>query len=117
MLKGEQPIINGDGEQTRDFVYVGDVAEANISAISNHYPDKVFNIGTGIETSVNHIFRHLKGLINQSFLEKHGDAKKGEQKRSVIDCAKAKEILQWEPQTSLENGLRKTCEYFRILNS
>ncbi len=114
MLKGEQPVINGDGEQIRDFVYIGDVVEANILAISKSHSEKIFNIGTGIETSVNQVFRYLKELINPSLEEKHGDSKPGEQKRSVIEYTKAKKILHWEPRVSLEDGLRKTCEYFKI---
>lgn len=116
MLKGKQSIINGDGEQTRDFVYVGDVVEANISALLHNSADKVFNIGTGIETSVNDIYHHLKEIIKPSLMVKHGPPKKGEQRRSVIECSKAREILRWTPQISLDNGLRKTCEFFKILN-
>ena len=112
MLQGECPVINGDGTQTRDFVYVGDVVNANMSAIRNDSSDNVFNIGTGIETSVNEVFNHLKGIINPSIEEKHGPQKKGEQRRSVLNYAKAKEILRWEPKTSLLEGLKKTVEYF-----
>ncbi len=114
MLNGEQPIINGDGEQSRDFVYVKDVVQANISAIQNNSMDKVFNIGTGIETSVNQLFRHLKELLNLSFEEIYGPHKQGEQRRSVVDYTKANEILNWSPKTSLIDGLRKTCDYFKI---
>jgi UDP-glucose 4-epimerase len=113
MLKGESPTINGDGEQTRDFVYVEDVVQANISAILNNTQDNVFNIGTGIETSVKQIFQNLKEIINPSLEEKYGPSKQGEQRRSVISYSKAKGILHWEPQTSLVDGLRKTAEYFR----
>jgi UDP-glucose 4-epimerase len=113
MLKGEPPTINGDGEQTRDFVYVGDVVQANISAILNDVSDNIFNIGTGTETSVKQIFQHLKEIINLSIQEKYGPPKQGEQKRSVIDYSKAKEILNWTPQISLTDGLWQTCQYFQ----
>ncbi len=112
MLKGAHPVINGDGKQTRDFVYVGDVVRANVLAMTNNMPDNIFNIGTGIETSVNQIFNHLKDIINPSIEEKHGPPKQGEQRRSVIGCTKAKKILRWEPRTSLMSGLEKTVEYF-----
>ncbi len=115
MLNGEQAIINGDGEQTRDFVYVEDVVEANILAMMNNTPDSVFNIGTGIETSINQIFNLLRQIINPSIDVKHGPPKDGEQRRSVIEHTKAKEILHWEPRTSLINGLKKTCEYFKTI--
>lgn len=113
MLKGEQTIINGDGEQTRDFVYVKDVARSNILAIKNTMSENIFNIGTAVETSVNEIFNHIRNAINPSIEEKHGPSKMGEQKRSVIDCSKAKEILHWEPVHLLDDGLESTCDYFK----
>ncbi len=113
MLSGDQPIINGDGEQTRDFVYVGDVAQANILALSNNSTKKIFNIGTGVESTVNTIFNHLKSIINPSIQEKHGTPKQGEQRRSVIDYLRAKEIFNWQPEMLLIAGLKKTCEYFQ----
>lgn len=113
MLNGEQLVINGDGEQTRDFVYVEDIVEANILAMRNNTQDCVFNIGTGTETSVNQIFGYLKGIINPAIKEKHGPPKQGEQQRSVLECTKAKEILHWQPKVSLINGLDKTVEYFK----
>ncbi len=113
MLNKEQPTINGDGEQTRDFVYVEDVVNANILAIKNNSPVNIFNIGTGKETTINQMFHYLKENINSSFGEKHGLAKQGEQLRSVLDCTMAKEFLRWEPRVDLLNGLKITCEYFQ----
>jgi UDP-glucose 4-epimerase len=113
MLNGEQPIINGDGQQTRDFVYVGDVVEANILAMRNNTSENIFNIGTGIETSVNQIFNLLREIIKPTVEEKHGPPKQGEQLRSVIDYTKAKEILHWKPMISLTDGLKMTYEYFK----
>ncbi|RJQ18361.1 MAG: SDR family oxidoreductase [Nitrospiraceae bacterium] len=113
MLRGEQPVINGDGEQTRDFVYVGDVARANISAIKNATSENIFNIGTGVETTVNQIFHHIRDIINPNIKEKHGPSKTGEQLRSVIDFSMAVEMLNWEPGVSFSNGLKKTFEYFK----
>ena len=112
MLKGDPPVINGDGKQTRDFVYVEDVARANVLAMKNNMSDSIFNIGTGIETSVNQIFNYIREIINPSIEEKHGLPKQGEQRRSVIGCTRAKKNLHWEPQTSLMRGLEKTVEYF-----
>ncbi len=112
MLTGQQPIINGDGKQTRDFVYVGDVVRANILALD--YPKSdTFNVGTGKETDVNTIFRELNKIVGKNLPEKHGPAKEGEQQRSVIDYLKIKKALGWKPQVSLEEGLRKTVEYFK----
>jgi UDP-glucose 4-epimerase len=115
MINGEQPLINGDGNQTRDFVYVADIVRANILAIMDSSKDNIFNIGTGIETPINMVFEHLKNIINPSIEEKHGPPKQGEQRRSVIDCTKAHDILNWSPETSLMDGLRNTCNYFKKL--
>jgi UDP-glucose 4-epimerase len=112
LLAGETPIINGDGKQTRDYVFVGDVVQANLKALTQGKND-VFNVGTGIETDVNRIF----GLVNETAGgragETHGPAKAGEQRRSVIAFAKAKTVLGWEPKTVLRDGIRKTVDYFR----
>ncbi|NOY77130.1 MAG: SDR family oxidoreductase [Calditrichaeota bacterium] len=112
MLLGEQPIINGDGTQTRDFVFVDDVVRANLLALD--YPESdVFNVGTAIETDVNTIFRELNTIIGKNIPETHGPAKEGEQQRSVIDYSKTKKLLGWEPKVSLQEGLRKTVDYFK----
>ncbi|MGO9482054.1 MAG: NAD-dependent epimerase/dehydratase family protein [Candidatus Kryptoniota bacterium] len=112
MLKGEQPVINGDGKQTRDYVYVSDVVRANVLALS-HSSSDIFNIGTGKENDVNTLFRIIKKISGATCEEKHAEAKMGEQLRSVIDHAKAKKILGWEPAVTLEEGLRKTVAFFR----
>ncbi len=111
MLRGEQPVINGDGKQTRDYVYVSDVVQANVLALSRSSSD-IFNIGTGTENDVNTLFRIIKKFSRATCEEKHSQAKIGEQLRSVIDHAKAKKILGWEPTVALEEGLRKTVEFF-----
>ncbi|HDK36155.1 MAG TPA: NAD-dependent epimerase/dehydratase family protein [Bacteroidetes bacterium] len=112
MLKDQQPVINGDGTQTRDFVFVGDVVRANLLALD--YPKSdVFNVGTGIETDVNIVFRELNKIVRKNTPEKHGLAKDGEQQRSVIDYTKIKKTLGWEPVVSLQDGLRQTVEYFQ----
>ena len=112
MLSGKQPIINGDGKQTRDYVYVGDVVEANILAIQ-YSSSNVFNIGTGRETDVNTIFRILRDNLSPTCAEQHGPAKAGEQLRSVISYSKTQTELGWNPIVSLEEGLVKTAEFFR----
>ena len=114
MLNNEQPIINGNGRQTRDFVFVDDVAEANLVAMRQD-SQGIYNVGTGIETSVNELFRILAGLTGSSCKEVHGPAKLGEQMRSVIDSSKLKQELGWEPEADLTKGLEKTVAYFREL--
>ena len=112
MLEGKQPVINGPGGQTRDYVYVGDVVEANILALTHPRPD-IFNIGTGVETDVNTLFGHLRKLTGSPCREDHGPAKRGEQQRSVLDSLKAREVLGWEPRITLPSGLERTVGYFR----
>lgn len=112
MLKGEQPVINGNGRQTRDFVFVEDVAEANLAAMGQE-SHGVFNVGTGVETSVNELFRMLVGLTGSACKEVHGPAQKGEQMRSVIDPAKIKQELGWDQKVDLAEGLKKTVAYFQ----
>jgi UDP-glucose 4-epimerase len=112
MLKGEQPIINGDGNQTRDFVYVGDVARANLLALDQQVTGEI-NIGTGVETSINTIFNEIRSLVAPGTPEVHGPAMPGEQQRSVLSCKKAQTVLGWEPMVPLTEGLRHTVDFFR----
>ena len=112
LLKWEQPLINGDGKQTRDYVYVKDVVEANWQATTRNFCGSV-NIGTGIETDVNELFIKLVNLTGSNAKEVHAPAKAGEQKRSVVANRKALDVLKWEPTVSLEEGLRDTVQFFR----
>ncbi len=112
MLNNEQPIIHGNGRQTRDFVFVDDVAEASLAAMG---PDSygTYNVGTGVETSINELFRMLVGLTGASCKEVHGPARQGEQMRSVIDPAKIRQDLGWEPKVDLAEGLKKTVSFYQ----
>ncbi len=112
LLAGQQPVINGEGKQTRDYVFVGDVVKANVLALQSE-GSHVFNIGTGIETDVNQLFHHLRRITKSAAEEKHGPAKKGEQLRSVLTAAKIGKQLGWNPTVTIEQGLEKTVEYFR----
>ena len=112
MLAGEQPRINGNGFQTRDYVYVGDVVEA-VRAVFAPSVEGTFNVGTGIETTVNEIFTRLKELTNAQCREIHGPAKKGEQIRSVLDASKLEKETDWAPGVSLSEGLEETVRFFR----
>jgi len=114
MLKGEQPVINGDGKQTRDYVFVGDVVRANLLAL-NYQGSEIFNIGTGLENDVNRLFTILRKSTGSLCEERHGPAKMGEQMRSVIDASKAKSVLGWTPTVGLEEGLQQTVAYFRSI--
>lgn len=112
LLTGDQPIINSDGLQTRDYVFVGDVVQANLLALGCTRSE-VFNIGTGIETTVNKLFDSLNAIIGSNAQRRHGPAKKGEQLRSVLNSARIAATLGWHPAVSLNEGLQKTVEYFR----
>ncbi len=112
LLAGKQPVINGDGRQTRDFVFVKDVVRANLQALEFRTND-IFNIGTSHETDVNTLFQMLLQKTNSRAAEKHGQAMPGEQMRSVIDFRKAKEILHWVPAVPIEEGIEQTVQYFR----
>lgn len=112
LLKGEQPIINGNGKQTRDYVFVGDIVKANVIALKDEACD-VYNIGTGIETDVNQLFNHINDITKAGKEEKHGPAAAGEQVRSVITSNKLFNKFGWRPSTKLEDGLKATVEFFR----
>ncbi|MEY5131519.1 MAG: hypothetical protein RL734_1586 [Bacteroidota bacterium] len=112
LLKGEQPVINGDGLQTRDYVYVGDVVAANILALQ---PQMIgaYNIGTGIETDVNTLFGHLRDLTQSTCEEQHAPAKQGEQMRSVLSHERIFASFGWTPKMDIVEGLSKTVDSFR----
>lgn len=111
LLRGEEPVINGDGEQTRDYVYVGDVVRANVAAM--RYPGSgTFNVGTGVETSVNELFRIIRDHANPQVEERHGPGKPGEQRRSVLSYSMTERELGWKPEIRLQEGLRRTVEWF-----
>ena len=112
LLAGEQPIINGNGRQTRDFVFVDDVVEANLAVIGKEVQG-IYNVGTAEETSINDLFRLLVELTNAGCKELHGPAKKGEQARSVVDISRLRQELGWEPKVPLREGLKRTVEFFR----
>lgn len=113
MLRNETPIINGDGKQTRDYIYVDDVVEANVLSLSKG-SRQAFNIGTGIETDVNKLGEKLSNLIGYKGQIKYGPPRPGEQRRSVIDPGKARKQLGWEPLVSFDEGLKKTIEWHRM---
>jgi len=112
MLGGQEAVINGEGTQTRDYVFVGDVVRANVKALDRRSPD-IVNIGTGVETDVNQMFRLISDSLGVKAEEKHGPGMPGEQKRSVIDNNRAAELLGWRPEVDLAAGIKLTTEYFR----
>jgi UDP-glucose 4-epimerase len=104
---GEPPTIFGDGSQTRDYVYAGDVAQATLAAVGKR---GVFNVGTGIETSVRELYELCRGVAGSELEAEHVDARLGELERSVLDASRAERELGWRPGVDLEQGLRLTWE-------
>lgn len=111
-INDEQPIINGDGLITRDYIYISDVVEANLKSLDEEV-NGIYNVTTGIETNVNEIFQVLKTKTNSSAEEFHGPAKKGEQRRSVCSFKKFKSNHDWSPQIKFIDGIDKTVNYFQ----
>ncbi|MDP2641146.1 MAG: NAD-dependent epimerase/dehydratase family protein [Candidatus Yanofskybacteria bacterium] len=116
LLIGKRPIIYGTGKQTRDFVFVGDVAEA-VSKALHRKTDGIFNIGTGRETSVQELFSALKKITASKQEVRRGPDRLGEQERSCLECGEAENVLGWNPQNPLEQGLRETVDFMRIQSS
>jgi len=112
LLKNENPIINGDGRQTRDYVVVDDAVRAAMLGLENNNMG-TYNIGTGKETSVNQLFDLLSQALGVSAEKRHGPAKKGEQLRSCLDYSKIKQEFGWKPSYEIEEGIRKTAEWFK----
>jgi UDP-glucose 4-epimerase len=112
LLSGHTPIIFGDGSQTRDFVYVEDVARANVLAMGKDL-EGIYNIGTGVETSVSTLASILIRMTGFQGTVEHRPPREGEQQRSVIDPLLAAKELGWKSTLGLEQGLEKTVQYFR----
>jgi UDP-glucose 4-epimerase len=115
MLSDKQVVINGDGEQERDFVYVGDCARANLLALENEGSNGIFNIGSEKGTTVNEIFNGLAEIMEYTKEPEYGPAKLGETRRIYLEAKKAREFLGWSPEVALEEGLQKTVEYFKTV--
>lgn len=104
-------MINGDGTQTRDYVFVSDVVAANMLALESGKPG-AYNVGTGIETDVNQLADLIKKALNYKKEIFHGQAKTGEQQTSSLDYSKIKKDFGWTPKVKLTDGIRQTTEWF-----
>ncbi|GAG13383.1 unnamed protein product, partial [marine sediment metagenome] len=140
MLKGEIPTINGDGEYIRDYIYVEDVARANLLALQNmvklskvvweiektkEKEDKTetetepeikfngFNLGTGRGVSVNEIFSLLRKIIKFPHPAHYGPPRAGDLRKNILDCRLIKEVLEWQPKFDFSAGLEKTVRWFK----
>ena len=109
---GESPTVFGDGEQTRDFVYVKDVARANILAMDSDVCG-LFNIGTGVQTSLNNLAKMIMDAAGVSVEMKYEPARDGDVRYSVADISKAQTELGYTPEWGLADGIKETVEYFK----
>lgn len=113
ILKGERPVIYGDGKQTRDFVYVDDVLSAIEKALFSKSETRIFNIGSGKGYSVNQIFEILKKISGFKGEPEFKEERKGEVRHTLADISKAQIELRWKPEISIEDGLKRTFEYIK----
>jgi UDP-glucose 4-epimerase len=113
LLSGRPCVINGDGEQTRDYVFVADVADAVARAVTRATATGALNIGTSRETTVNEIYRGLARAAGVDRAAEYGPARPGEQRRSALGWQRARRLLDWEPRTTLERGLADTVAWSR----
>jgi UDP-glucose 4-epimerase len=112
-LNGDDLVIYGSGEQVRDFVYVDDVARANIVAMESVASGKVFNIGSGTRTSIRELAEKVIQLTDSPSIIRHAEPRQGDIVYSQADISKAEKMLGWKAETSLSEGLKKTIEFYR----
>jgi UDP-glucose 4-epimerase len=112
MLAGEPTRITGDGEQIRDFAYVGDIALANVLALSSEQTG-IYNVGTGVPSSINMVHDYLTEITHYEQSPTYVPRPVGEVLKTYLDSSKAEHDLGWEAEVPLEEGLRKTVEWFR----
>lgn len=113
MLKAAPVVINGDGEQERDFVYVKDCSRANLLALKTENTNTIFNLGYGVGTTINEVYDNLKDITSYQLTAEHGSPKAGETRRIFLEASKASKYLDWKPTIGLNAGLRETVNYFR----
>ena len=112
LLKGKNPVINGDGQQTRDYIFIRDIVHANLLALSLNDSD-IFNVGTGQETTVNELTQLILEVSESNIATQSSKKNNFEQRRSCLDNKKIKEALNWSPQFSLKEGLSETFSFFK----
>jgi UDP-glucose 4-epimerase len=113
MLKNAPVVINGDGDQERDFVYVGDCARANFLALQTENTNTIFNLGYGVGTTINEVYEYLKDITSYELSADYGPAKAGETRRIFLEANRASKYLDWTPTIDLKDGLGETVDYFR----
>ena len=112
LLKNQNPFIFGDGKQTRDFVYVGDVALANLKVLNKKTNSRIFNIGTSTQITINELLLKIKKIMRKEIKPTYKKERKGEIRFNSLDINLAKKELGWEPKMDLQEGLKRTIEWF-----
>jgi len=115
LAAGKQAEMYGNGQKTRDYIYIEDVIRANLLAldVSPNFPNPIFNIGTGIETTLNDLYKKIAEILKKEAKPVYLPDRPGEQYRYSLDCSKAKKELGWEPKISIEEGLKKRVAYYQ----
>jgi len=117
MLEDKQPVIFGDGEQSRDFTYIENVVEANILAADSDITGEVINIACGEKVSINEVVQILSTILNKDIKPVYKETRVGEVKHSLADISKAKNKIGYKPKYKFAEGLRKTVEWFEGLRN
>ena len=118
LVHHQSPVVYGDGEQSRDFVYVDNVVQANLLAMSaKHLYGEVINIGSGNKTSLNRLLEILKDILGSNVTPIYQEARKGDIKESLADIQKGKKVLTYESRIGMEAGLKLTVEHFKRQHS
>jgi UDP-glucose 4-epimerase len=112
LMDGVTPEIHWDGEQSRDFVYVGDCARANLFALEGG-DGQAYNVGTGMGTSINALYSALAGIVGWDGAPRRGPRRPGDVRHSYLDCTKIERELGWRAEVSLREGLARTWQHFR----
>jgi UDP-glucose 4-epimerase len=113
MMEGQRPCVFGDGRQSRDFCFVGDVAKANLVALKRRGKSKIYNVGSGEKTSVNEIIKHLKAHNSAGSEPFHGQAIAGEVRHIFLDISLISRELRWKPKISLADGICETVGWYK----
>jgi len=114
ILNNESPVIFGDGEQTRDFTYIDDVVDANLKLVkTNRANGEILNIGSGRRVTINYMIDNLKNLLNSNIKSKYTESIKGDARHTLANIDKAKELIGYDPQTSIEEGLEKFVIWYK----